>query len=427
MCYCTRSLALFFTNFHIHGSLMFKSTAKIFVFVSLLFIFNSATASPSDALYEVDILVTDESANVRWGAFKQGLDQVFVRISGDSIIMDKLKRPAPTTYVKQYSYDPVDEPTTDAQGQTLSHRIKIQYNGRAMEKYLQENGFPVWGEHRPDVVIWLAVRDGRNEYVLKSSDQSLIKAAADEALVRRGVPQKWPLYDKTDKKVLKVADIRGGFKDPVNKASKRYSRGPALTGSMIWNGQQWQSSWSLLMGSSNRHWSLVDTDYNRLINKAIDQAADAMGIVYAVHGSAGKQKLASLQLDVQGVDSIEKYRGLENYLSDLNAVEMARPLRVDAQNVLFEVLLRTDASDFRSSIKSDAKLAEMKAPAVKEKALPGVLPGSESLPADMSSEASSEAPPGNPSATNNNAANGKTAETQVTKLQSPVYYYKLIK
>ncbi len=337
-----------------------------------------------------------------------------MRISGDSIVMDKLKRPAPATYVKRFSYDPVDKPTTNAQGQVLLYRMKIQYNGHAMENYLRDNGFPVWGQHRPDVVIWLAVRDGKNEYVLKDSDQSLLKAAAEEALTRRGVPQKWPLFDYEDKKILKLADIRGGFKDPVIAASKRYSRGPALTGSIIWNGEQWQSSWSLLMASSNRHWSLVDADYKHLISKAIDQAADAMGIVFAIHGSANKQQLAAIRLNVQAVDSIKKYRQVERYLSDLNAVKTAVPILVDGHNAVFEVLLRSDEKDFHNIVKNEAKLAEIKAPQVSHQPFPVKTPVTGNQPEPMLEES-------------HNASTEMAAQSQVSKNQIPVYYYKFIK
>ena len=342
---------------------MFKFIAKIFFFVSLLFAFNQATAAHVVSLYDVDVLVVNESASSRQAAFKKGLDEVFVRISGDSIVMDKLKPPAAATYVKQYSYDPVDEPTTNDKGQQLTHRIKIHYNGRAMGKYLQDNGFPVWSAHRTDVVIWLAVRDGRNEYVLKEKDQSLLKAAADEALIRRGVSQRWPLYDAKDRKLLSVADIRGGFKEPVTNASKRYSRGPALTGSMIWNGKKWQSSWSLLMKSGNHYWSLENKDYNVLINKAIDQAADALGVVYAIRGSVGKQPLVTVHLAVQAVNSIEKYHRVESYLTGLNAVESAKILQVDGQNALFEASLRSNEDEFLNLIENDAELIKVDPPA----------------------------------------------------------------
>jgi len=343
-----------------------KNIAKRLFFVSLLFAVVQANAAQNTSLYDVEVLVVNEAGDTRWRAFKEGMDEVFIRIAGDSIVMDKLKAPPASRYVKRFSYSPVENPVLNEEGEALSYRLKIQYNGSLMEKYLLDNGFPVWGEHRPDVVIWLAVRDGRNEYVLKDSDQSLLKTTADEALQRRGVPERWPLYDFKDRKILTFADIRGGFKDPVNTASKRYSRGPALTGSLIWNGAEWQSSWGLVMETGNRHWSLVDADYNQLINKAIDQAADALGLVFAIHNTANKQQLATIRLDIQAINSIEKYRHVENYLSGLNAVEMARPLQVDGMKALFEVTLRSNEEDFLNLIKNDAELVKVTAPEIME-------------------------------------------------------------
>ena len=397
---------------------MLNSNGKIFFFVSLLFAFSQAPAGQAVSLYDVEVLVADESADTRWRVFKEGLDEVFVRISGDSIVMDKLKRPPASRYVKQYSYDPVENPDRKKDGELLSHRIKIQYNGSAMEEYLRENGYPVWGEHRAEVVIWMAIRDGRNEYVLKDTDNSLLKTSAQQALHRRGVPDRWPLFDYKDRKILKIADIRGGFKDPVVKASKRYSRGPALTGSLIWNGGKWQSSWSLLMENGNRHWSIEDADYNVLINKAVDQAADAMGIVFAIHGLSDNQKLARIQLDIQEVRSIDAYRKLENYLQDLSAVEVAKPLKVDGQSAIFEITLRSSEGDFLNLVKNDAELVEVKpvvkdVPPVSEQG-PAMLPGTE---------------PGAVSGIDTGAEN--TAESPSDNLSDkikpiPVYYYKYL-
>jgi len=402
---------------------MLNSNGKIFFFVSLLFAFSQALAGQSVSLYDVEALVADESADTRWRALKEGLDEVFVRISGDSIVMDKLKRPAASRYVKRYSYVPVENPKINADGELLSHRIKIQYNGSAMEKYLRDNGFPVWGEHRSEVVIWMAIRDGKNEYVLKDTDASLLKTTAQQAMHRRGVPDRWPLFDYKDRKLLSVADIRGGFKDPVAKASKRYSRGPALTGSLIWNGSKWQSSWSLLMESGNRHWSIEGKDYDVLINKAIDQAADAMGIVFAVHGLADNQNLARIHLDIQQVTSIEAYRKLENYLRDLSAVEMAKPLRVDGQSAVFELTLRSSEGDFLNLVKNDAELVEVKAVKKQETVNPVMQDAQPAgaKDANLDPAAASGALAGTGTAAENEL------ESQSEKINPiPVYYYKYL-
>ena len=423
MCYCTRSIGFCCYKFSYYGSQMLNFLTKIFVFVSLLFTFNQLMAGQVSGLYDVDIAVADESASVRWAAMKQGLDQVFIRISGDSIVMDKLKRPTAKTYIKQYSYEPIpvsdnSPAVTDSKGNVLTHRIKIQYNGHSMEKYLLENGFPVWGKHRSDLVVWLAVRDGVNEYVLKESDKSLLKTAADEALVRRGVPRRWPLYDVKDRKKLNVADIRGGFKDPILNASKRYSRGPALTGSMIWNGNQWQSSWSLLMASGNRHWSLVDADYNKLINTAIDQAGDALGVVFAVNNMLKKQPLAVIKLDIQAIDSLKKHLHIEDYLTDLSVVEKVMPLRVDGQNAVFEVTLRSNEEEFLGLIKTNAELIK-----VEPQIIPDEKP-SDSQSHAIESDSEAEKTVSDEVTDDSNAVPGLAVNQQD---QLPVYYYRLNK
>ena len=341
---------------------MLKFFAKILVFVTPLLGANLLYASPVKALYDVEILVADVSTATRNVAFEHGLNEVFIRISGDSIVMDRLERPTASRYVKQFSYEPLAEPEVkvDPEGYPLTHKLKIQYNGSAMEKYLLKNGLPVWDKHRPEVVVWLVVRDGKNEYVLKENDQSQIKTTVNKVLKRRGISYRWPLYDAKDKKLLDVADIRGGFKEPVLVASKRYTNGPALAGSIIWSGKQWQSNWSLLVGNENRHWNLSDGSHKRLINDVLDQAADSLGALYAIHNNSGRQPLTRIQVEIQSINSVEKFRYVENYLANLTIVESSQPLKLDGQNAIFVVILRSSEEDFLSLIKSDATFSKVK-------------------------------------------------------------------
>lgn len=434
---------------------MLKFTAKIPVFVSILLTSLQAAAGLVASLYDVEIPVTSESAQVRNLAFEQGLDQVFVRISGDSIIMDKLKRPPASRYIKQFSYEPLAAVTanditnaatnamTNEQGEVLTHRLKIQYNGSLMEKYLLENGFPVWGQYRSDVIVWLAVRDGRNQYVLKQDDQSLLKAAASEALVRRGVPVRWPLYDAKDRSVLTVADIRGGFGEPVIKASQRYATDTALTGSLIWNGRTWQSGWSLFVSGEIRHWNLDGTDHKQLINRAIDQAADFLGAVLAVHNAANDQQAVSIQIVIEAVNSIEKYRYVENYLSGLSAVTQVTPVKANGQSAVFKVTLRSNEEDFHNLIKHDAQLVEVRPPQTRTMpaatAQTGIRQDSPAQPVSLMMPENNTGKSGEKDNADNALANSET-ETEKTEAavpqpvipqqvllqrQIPIYYYRL--
>ncbi len=405
-------------------SQMLNLKAKIFVSISFVFITmlltNPLLASLMPSLYDVDIAVTDESADARQLAFTQGLSEVFIRISGDSFIMNKLKRPPASRYVQQFSYLPIENPVINADGEVLKLLLKIKYNGNKIEKYLLNNGFSVWSEHRSDVVVWLAIRDGQNEYVLKDGDSSLLKTAMNEALNRRGIANRWPLYDYQDQKTLTVADIRGGFKGPLMNASKRYGNGPVLAGSMIWNGQQWQSSWSLLMASNEQYWSLLDSDYTTLINTAVDTAADVMGSVYAINNASANLPLVTLQLDVEAVTSIERYRRVENYLKKLSAVDTALPVSVNGQNAVFLITLRSEEKDFLNLINNDAEIVEVKV--IKPSAVPApeLPPGAAR---DTVSETTGTALSDNTSAS---AAATVLPDSGETGPALPRYYYRLI-
>jgi hypothetical protein len=405
---------------------MFTPKAKIIVFLLLTFTANPLMAELVPSLYGLEILVADESADTRQAAFTQGLDEVFIRISGDSTIMSRLKRPPSSRYVQQFSYQPIEQAVINDEGEALNHRLKIEYNGKRMEKYLLDNGFSVWGEHRSDTIIWLAIRDGKNEYVLKDADQSLLKSAVDDAMKRRGVPERWPLNDYKDRKTLKVADIRGGFKDPLTKASSRYGRGPVLAGSMIWNGQQWQSSWSLLMPAAEHYWSQTSDDYSQLIDAAIDRAADAMGSVYAINSSAEDQLMTAVRLDVQSVTSIGRYRRVENYLKGLSAVDAAVPVYVDGQNAVFQVTLRSQEKAFLNLIKNDAELVEV------ELVKPLLPAGKPELPPELPMGAAANvavndiADSGAGSDDASMAANNDQSPAAGKRVLLPTYHYRLI-
>jgi hypothetical protein len=172
------------------------------------------------------------------------------------------------------------------------------------------------------------------------------------------------------------------------------------------------------MKNGNRHWSIEDADYNVLINKAVDQAADAMGIVFAIHGLSDNQKLARIQLDIQEVKSIDAYRKLENYLRDLSAVEIAKPLKVDGQSAIFEITLRSSEGDFLNLVKNDAELVEVKT-VVKD-----VPPVSEQGPAMLPDTGSGTVAGVDTAAKNTAESPSDNLSDKIKPI--PVYYYKYL-
>ncbi len=316
----------------------------------------SSYAGQNLNLYDAAIPVTNESRAVRRRAFASGLEEVFIRLSGDSIIASKLKLPTPRSYVKRYSYQPITQSEVTAEGKVINFLLTVQYNGTRIVNYLRKNGFPIWSEHRADLVIWVAVRDGRTEYVLKKTESSLIKTAIDKVLKRRGVPPRWPAYDDRDSKILSFSDIRGGFREPLEKASARYAKGPVLSVSLSWDGHVWQAEWTLLSKKSEYRWSNENEDYNKLIQQALGQVVDTMGQMYAIHELKSGQEAEPVYLDVSGINAVTKYKYVHDYLASMSAVKTLQIARIDGNTVEFKLDLRSDTDAFLMLLKNDAKL-----------------------------------------------------------------------
>ncbi len=310
-------------------------------------------------LYDVTMPVVDESTAVRSTAFSRGLEEVFIRLSGDSRIASSLKMPSAGSYVKQYSYKANDKPDINDNGELLTAWITVQYNGTRIIEYLRKNGFPVWGEHRSELIVWMAVRDGRSQYVLKNADDSLIKSVTSEALRKRGVPSRWPVYDAEDKKKVSFADIRGGFLEPLTKASGRYGRGPVLSASLSWTGSSWQSEWTLVLNTSEYRWSHKGGDYQQLIKQSIGQVVDKMGQIYAVRDRAAGESSVSIYLDVNGIDNVSRYKRTSDYLLSMPAVNSVGLSLVDSERVVFVLGLRSSEEDFLNLLKNDGELIEV--------------------------------------------------------------------
>ncbi len=312
-----------------------------------------------EGLFDVEIPVPDETRRIRQAAFADGLAEVLVRISGDRDILQKLELPSANAYVKQFGYVAI-EPEADTQAQPdARHMLQVQYNTTKIMNLLRSNAIPIWGEHRSEVVIWLAVRDGSNQYILREQDASLIKAQANEAFSRRGIPEVWPRNDTRDQQQLRFADVWAGFAEPIQQASKRYTTGPVISASMTWNGTSWVGDWSLHMGKDSRRWSLKEQDYAALISQAIDLVADVMGQKFAVLESTDTQGLKQILVEIDQVESVKKFRLVQKYLASLPVVQSTKLSQVEPDRVAFKLTLRSEVADFLELIKADSRMTPL--------------------------------------------------------------------
>jgi hypothetical protein len=315
-------------------------------------------------LYNVEIPVTDQSTKTRNDAFEAGLAEVLIRASGNHAVLDQIRVSSASTYVQQFLYKDMDVATGDeganTGGSADRYRLLVRFNPARIVELLRANAQPVWSEHRNEVVIWLAVRDGANRYILRRKDMSALKTSVESAAARRALPIVWPTYDKQDQQALTFADVWAAFEGPVKTASARYSDGPVIVGRLGWDGRMWSGEWTVYVEQSSRSWVFTNADYNVLVSQAMELISDEIGSHYAVLDARAGSTSPDLLVEVEQVDDVSAFRKLSRYLARLTAVKDVRVVSMDASGrVVFAVSLRSRPKDFEKLVAIDNTLKQV--------------------------------------------------------------------
>ena len=208
---------------------------SILALLAGLLLVNSMPASAIvvDHLYEAEIAVSNQTRATRHEVFKKGFQQALIKVVGSSQILGNPAiqdaRNNVLKYISQFQYNelPADykQPVT-IPGQTeavvYTNLLWIKFDVPAINKLLKDSQLPVWGTQRPETLVWIAVRDGNQRYILKSNDRSPIKDEIEKVAKLRGLPIRWPEYDELDRSRLSFVDIWGGFWDNILTVSRRY-------------------------------------------------------------------------------------------------------------------------------------------------------------------------------------------------------------
>ena len=347
--------------------IIFRYGFNILGLLALLFmLLPRSHAAVVEGLYEVEIPVVDQSEATRRTAFNLGLKEVLIRVTGDSKIFSLIKRPYSSPYVKQFQYRELDkskqiqktakeDSLSSDKSQEPTHLLWVQFNETKVNDFVSSNALPLWSQFRSETVIWLAVNDGANRYILKSTDNSLLKTITKESATRRAIPLIWPDVSR-EEQAIQFADIWGGFQLPIKRLSNEYSDGPIIVGRLFWKGEQWNSDWTLLLDDSKTDWVIEHADYEQLLTEAIDKAGDLMGQQYALFDTGDIKSFHSLAIQINNIHSIVTLNDLKQYLSTVPMVQEYKLDRIENDSVFIDVSLRTNTDDFLKTIEQDSKL-----------------------------------------------------------------------
>lgn len=165
------------------------------------------------------IAVDDQSQRSQDSALKSAFKQVMIKITGNK---DALQNPGvkaalrtPQAYLRSYRFD-------FQEGETL---YVAEFDKIKLNELLQREGLPLWGERRPETLLWMATEDSESgeRQLLDETTPSEMREHLSAKAKERGLPLSFPLMDLTDRTTISIYDVWGRFVQSLTQASHRYS------------------------------------------------------------------------------------------------------------------------------------------------------------------------------------------------------------
>ena len=190
-----------------------RSAALLCFSLAALCAGNAAFALTRAELFQATAPMADRSEGAQTAAFEAAMKTVLIRVTGrrtvdDDAALSPLIGNA-RRYVQQYRAAP------DGQ-------VWVSFDGPAIERWLTQNGQPLWGHERPMTFVWLTAQTGPQSGVLiTAEDTSELKAAIDAAATVRGVPLIWPSASDAQRNHMDYAAVNAAAPSTLADIGRR--------------------------------------------------------------------------------------------------------------------------------------------------------------------------------------------------------------
>lgn len=308
---------------------------KMTVWLGLMILAVLTPPAMADGLYQVEVLVEDQSEDVRQQGVRQGLGELMQRLSGRedaaaasgaSSILGEASR-----YLQQFDYgEPVERDGEQRE------RLRLRFDGGMLEEAMQRAGIPVWaGDDRRAAVAWLVV-EHRGERLIAGGDvlvdgQQALRRAGE----RHGLPLTLPLMDLEDQRAMDSSDLWGGFREPILEASARYEADMVIVGRLDQRGDGWQGRWLLFRNGGSGEVEVLGETPAAAVDAGVAAIARRLTRELAAVGIGADAEV--FRVRVEGIAGLGDYAWVQRTIEGRRGVGRAEPDQVTADSVDFRV------------------------------------------------------------------------------------------
>lgn len=321
---------------------------RIIFLIFLLLSSRCIQAAEVENLYQFKVLVSDKSTYSREQASKDALLGVLTKVSGSTVDADLPEIKAAfkniSQYMRKYQYQDAEY------GEQY---LIIRFDNNKVDSLLNETGYPIWGNRRPLVLIWLAFEDALQRDLVTREGFPQIEQVLSDQSQKRALPIVLPLLDLEDRLNITVSDVWANFSDPVNIASKRYSPERIVTARLYKPNQQtsWHLDWRFTHDSELAIESLVG-DQQQVVAQMIDDISESLAGRYAVNKGQEVNQRGELFI-LSGIENYIELEYAKRRLLTLTVVQDIQIVSIAESKITLNLILNGHKEDLTNTLSLD--------------------------------------------------------------------------
>jgi uncharacterized protein len=308
---------------------------RLIVFLGCLWVLSASSPAAGivSDLYQAAVPVPDHSEAGLDAAYQAAMKQVLVRVTGRrTASQDPVFAPLSVNarrYLQQYKA---------AQG----NQLFVAFDGAAIERWLAQNGLPIWGRERPTTAVLLAVASNGG-VVLTRADQSELKRSLELTAQARGIVLIWPTTEQLQRAGIGYSSLA------ANPAMTFSDAGRALGADGVLVGRASDAS-----GSATVRWTHVFQAHSSEFSGAqegANHAADTYAALFATSGG-----VSAVVVEISGVEDLASYAAIQGYLESLTLVSRVTVVGFQADTAKFQVIARGGAEALQRALALEPRL-----------------------------------------------------------------------
>ena len=312
----------------------------VLICLAALSLGEGAAALTRAEMYQATAPLADRSDTAYTAAFQDAMKSVLIRVTGRrnadedpalSSLVSNARR-----YVLQYRAAP------DAQ-------VWVAFDGAAIERWLTQNGQPLWGHERPTTLVLLGVQTGaQGGSVLTTDDSSDLKAAISAAAAARGLPLMWPSGAELQKFHIDYSAVSTGSSSTFAEIGRRMGSDGVLIGRASSSSANANVRWTHLFQDRSSEYSGTLEGVNR--------AADLYAGMFAASGA-----VVPVDIEVSGLNDLRDYASLQSYLESLTFISRVSVESLSGDTVRFRLSTRGGVDSLQRALSLNGRLQPLAA------------------------------------------------------------------